>query len=338
MSFPRISLSRVPSYHHNGNYFHLLHPPFIPVSKIPSLPTYQTARTCTDFNSQAQTHPTVSLPSLIPSPPPNNPNATHRWKPMCLYHTHGKCTKIDDPVHVEKFNHDCSRDFQVSAADFERKRPQDFDFFLVFDLEGKVEILEFPVLIIDAKKMGVVDLFHRFVRPTAMSEERVNEYIYNKYGKFGVDRVWHDTALPFNEVLQQFESWLTQHNLWEKTHGGRLNRAAFVTCGNWDVKTQVPHQCSVSKLKLPPYFMEWINLKDVYQNFYNPRNEARGMRTMMSQLKIPMVGSHHLGLDDTKNIARVLIRMLADGAVLPITARRKPESPGTVNFLYKNRI
>ena len=51
---------------------------------------------------------------------------------------------------------------QVSAADFERKRPQDFDFFLVFDLEGKVEILEFPVLIIDAKKMGVVDLFHRF--------------------------------------------------------------------------------------------------------------------------------------------------------------------------------
>lgn len=178
----------------------------------------------------------------------------------------------------------------------------------------------------------------RFVRPTAMSEERVNEYIYNKYGKFGVDRVWHDTALPFNEVLQQFESWLTQHNLWEKTRGGRLNRAAFVTCGNWDVKTQVPHQCSVSKLKLPPYFMEWINLKDVYQNFYNPRNEARGMRTMMSQLKIPMVGSHHLGLDDTKNIARVLLRMLADGAVLPITARRKPESPGSVNFLYKNRI
>jgi len=69
--------------------------------------------------------------------------------------------QIDDPVHVERFNHDCSRDFQVSAADFERKRPQDFDFFLVFDLEGKVEILEFPVLIIDAKNMGVVDLFHR---------------------------------------------------------------------------------------------------------------------------------------------------------------------------------
>lgn len=118
---------------------------------------------------------------------------------MCLYHTHGKCAKIDDPDHVERFNHDCSRDFQVSAADFERKRPQDFDFFLVFDLEGKVEILEFPVLIIDAKNMGVVDLFHRFVRPTGMSEERVNEYIYNKYGKFGVDR--YDALSAFHVFM-----------------------------------------------------------------------------------------------------------------------------------------
>jgi hypothetical protein len=95
MSFPRIPLSRVPSYLHNSNNcFHLLHPPFIPVSKTPSLPTYQTARTYTDFNSQTQTQPPLSLPSLIPSPPVNNPNATHRWKPMCLYHTHGKCTKV----------------------------------------------------------------------------------------------------------------------------------------------------------------------------------------------------------------------------------------------------
>lgn len=41
--------------------------------------------------------------------------------------------------------------------------------------------------------------------------------------------------------------------------------------GNWDLKTKVPQQCEVSKIKLPPYFMEWINLKDVYLNFYNRR-------------------------------------------------------------------
>lgn len=31
-------------------------------------------------------------------------------------------------------------------------------------------------------------LFHRFVRPSRMSERRINEYIEGKYGKFGVDR------------------------------------------------------------------------------------------------------------------------------------------------------
>lgn len=43
------------------------------------------------------------------------------------------------------------------------------------------------------------------------------------------------------------------------------------TSGNWDLKTKVPQQCEVSGMKLPPYFMEWINLKDIYLNFYNRR-------------------------------------------------------------------
>lgn len=44
--------------------------------------------------------------------------------------------------------------------------------------------------------------------------------------------VWHDTAIPFNQVIQEFEAWLKVHNLWDKNHGGSLNRAAFVT---WQV-------------------------------------------------------------------------------------------------------
>ncbi|KAI3441510.1 Exonuclease domain-containing protein [Psidium guajava] len=271
----------------------------------------------------------------LPSPNAYTRDAD-RWRPMCLYHTQGKCTKMDDPIHLEKFNHNAARDLQVSAADLEQVCPQELDHFLVLDLEGKVEILEFPVLIIDAKSLSVVDLFHRFVRPSQMSETRVNEYIEGKYGKFGVDRVWHDTAIPFREVIGEFETWLAQHNLWAKEQGGKLNRAAFVTCGNWDLKTKVPQQCKVSRIKLPGYFIEWINLKDVYLNFYH--REARGMMSMMKQLDISVLGSHHLGLDDTKNIARVLQHMLVDGAIMSITAWRSPKSPDRVQFAYQNRI
>ncbi|KAB2095740.1 hypothetical protein ES319_A01G060500v1 [Gossypium barbadense] len=262
----------------------------------------------------------ISTTAHYSSPPPSPPpplsaamntqvfSSSSRWRPMCLYFTQGKCTQMDDPSHLEKFNHDCSRDLQVNGTDIEKKRSQNVDFLLVIDLEGKVEILEFPVLLIDAKSLSLVDFFHR---------------------------VWHDTAQPFKEVMQQFEAWLSQHNLWEKERGGRLTRGAFVTCGNWDLKTKIPQQCEVSGIKLPPYFMEWINLKDVYLNFYG--REARGMMSMMKQLEIPSLGCHHLGIDDSKNIARVLQRMLVDGALMQVTAKRNPVSQ-KVEFLFENRI
>ncbi|XP_022876452.1 uncharacterized exonuclease domain-containing protein At3g15140-like [Olea europaea var. sylvestris] len=84
------------------------------------------------------------------------------WKPLCLYHTQGKCTKMDDPTHVERFNHSCSLEVERDGSGLKNFRAQKFDYFLVLDLEGKVEILEFPVLLFDAKTMDVVDLFHRF--------------------------------------------------------------------------------------------------------------------------------------------------------------------------------
>lgn len=72
---------------------------------------------------------------------------------------------MDDPTHLERFNHSCSEELKISAAvaaKFKETSSQQLDFFLVLDLEGKVEILEFPVLMLDAKTMDVVDVFHRF--------------------------------------------------------------------------------------------------------------------------------------------------------------------------------
>ncbi|KAL3503180.1 hypothetical protein ACH5RR_037629 [Cinchona calisaya] len=284
-----------------------------------------------------QQHHQEEFPSSSTIQAPSNPTKIHPpWKPLCLYYTQGKCTKMDDPFHVEKFNHNCLSGLKLEASELKKMKSQEFDYFLVLDLEGKVEILEFPVMLFDAKTMDAIDFFHRFVRPSQMREQRVNEYIDGKYGKLGVDRVWHDTAIPFDEVIQQFEEWLGNHCLWVKKPGGRLNKAAFVTCGNWDLKTKIPEQCKVSKMTLPSYFTEWINLKDIYLNFYNRR--APGMVSMMRELQIRLLGSHHLGIDDSKNIARVLQHMLIDGALLKITARRLPGSPEKVKFFYENRI
>uniref|UniRef100_A0A453SAH8 Exonuclease domain-containing protein n=4 Tax=Aegilops tauschii subsp. strangulata TaxID=200361 RepID=A0A453SAH8_AEGTS len=83
------------------------------------------------------------------------------WKPTCLYYTQGKCTMMDDALHLEKFNHNLSMDLPVSASAADKVKPQKLDYFLVLDLEGKVEILEFPVVMIDAHSMEFIDSFHR---------------------------------------------------------------------------------------------------------------------------------------------------------------------------------
>lgn len=70
---------------------------------------------------------------------------------------------------------------------------------------------------------------------------------------------------------------------------------------------------------------------------HNYVTQATGMMGMMKNRQMPIFGSHHLGIDDTKNIARVLQRMLADGARVQITAWTNPDSQN-VQYLFEDRI
>ncbi|XP_074343637.1 putative exonuclease domain-containing protein At3g15140 [Apium graveolens] len=253
-------------------------------------------------------------------------------KPLCLYFTQGCCTMMDEGTHMNTHTHSFM-DLDTKCSDLKNVEPQHFDYFLVLDLEGNIEILEFPVMMIDAKTLELVDFFHRFVRPRKI-RKRIDPYVEQHYGKYGISSIWHETAIPFTEVIPQFEDWLAKHNLWTKELGGHLNKAAFITCGNWDIKTKIPEQCKVSRMEVPQYFMEWINIKDIYLNFYKRR--ASSMLAMMGQLQMPLVGNHHLGIDDATNITRIVQHLIVDGSVLQITARRN--SDGKVEFLFENRI
>lgn len=55
--------------------------------------------------------------------------------------------------------------------------------------------------------------------------------------------------------------------------GANFDMVLDIWCnsGNWDVKTKIPEQCVSSDIPLPPYFNEWINLKDIYLNHYKQR-------------------------------------------------------------------
>jgi ERI1 exoribonuclease 3 len=70
---------------------------------------------------------------------------------------------MNDTLHLEKFNHSLMRDLSVNTSARDKVKDQNVDYFLILDLEGKVEIIEFPVLIIDAQIMEFIDSFHRYI-------------------------------------------------------------------------------------------------------------------------------------------------------------------------------
>eukprot|EP00439_Symbiodinium_sp_Y106_P029571 s972_g3.t1 len=186
--------------------------------------------------------------------------------------------------------------------------PQGIRYFLVFDLEGKHEIIEFPVLLIDAVAGTEIGRFQRFVRPTKLFE--------------GCP-VTDTPAIPFPDVLAEFNSWLSEKTgrRLQDLAGRGMQDVAFVTCGDWDCK-HIKTQCGICEVPFPRAFAQWINIKRTYSEAYG--GEFRGMKSMLARLRLldrdgnPRHGFHHLGMHDVENIARCLIHLLDSDVVLEI--------------------
>ena len=61
------------------------------------------------------------------------------------------------------------------------------------------------------------------------------------------------------------------------------------------------------------------------------------MAPLLKYLGIPLDGKHHLGMDDTFNIGKIMIRVMEDGAIIRETANRRSINDQT-EFVYEDRI
>ena len=86
------------------------------------------------------------------------------------------------------------------------------------------------------------------------------------------------------------------------------------------------NQCRVCEPPIniiPHAYRQWINIKWHYTAFRGTR-KAPGMAGMMRGLELDLVGHHHSGIDDSRNIARIA-RLLGENEVaLTITHQSNP--------------
>lgn len=154
------------------------------------------------------------------------------------------------------------------------------DYFLVLDFEAVInkdpgspdvmEMIEFPVLKINAKTLETESIFHTYVQPVI--HKKVNPVCTELTG-ITQEMVDGQPTLP--ETLAMLDEWMKKEGLLEK--GVNF---CFVTCGDWDLKKGLPVNCDYLDIAYPDYLKRWINIKSYFQadEDYAPRSEANAGR------------------------------------------------------------
>lgn len=210
----------------------------------------------------------------------------------------------------------------------------EFGYLVVLDFEATCdeqspplpqEIIEFPSVLLDGATLELVDEFESFVRP--MHHPTLTKFCTELTG---IQQTDVDPAPTFPAVLENHLTWLRSHGL--PTEGTDLPYA-LVTCGDWDLKTALPTQlraCAIDWVPAP--YRQWINVKVPFKKW---KRKPAGMARMLQALDLELEGRHHRGIDDSRNIAKIVRALVARHQTMQITTELSPSRYPPITVLLE---
>ena len=173
------------------------------------------------------------------------------------------------------------------------------------------EIIEWPAVALAADGSVVAEV-QIYIRP--VHHPQLHPFCVELTG---ICQDWTDgVAVPegalwasdFVSGAALFERWLSELDL------GELE--AVVTCGDWDLRSMLPRQLAVSEVTLGGLSQclgAWCNIKELYRQCYGVKAHGIDMMEMLEGLSLTHAGRHHSGIDDCRNTAQLVQRMLRHG-------------------------
>lgn len=171
------------------------------------------------------------------------------------------------------------------------------------------EIIEWPVVLVDARTGKVVDEFHHYIKP----EERPTLTPFCTE-LTGITQDQVDSGLTLKQALEAFQVWLKERDIGE----GRRFSISLATDGPWDFVNFLYPECARKLLPYPKEVHKWIDLRAAYAEFHCVR--SCNVKKMLAGAGMVFEGRLHSGIDDTRNIARIGIHLLKSGARLGANA------------------
>lgn len=167
--------------------------------------------------------------------------------------------------------------------------------YVIVDLEAtcwegqanrdKMEIIEIGAVLMPSSSAPIADEFASFVKPVRTQELSTFCTELTSIRQEDVENAGY-----FWEVFPQFVAWIGDE--------------PFRLCswGAYDLK-QFRADCEWHKMPLPASFENHINLKAEFARWKKCR--PMGMNGALRMMQIPLEGTHHRGIDDARNIAKL---------------------------------
>lgn len=161
--------------------------------------------------------------------------------------------------------------------------------------------------------------FQRYVRPVEIPI--LSEYCTELTG---ITQDTVDKGDLLENVMEEFTKWMKEIIeaygliLPKSKKSNLLGNCILCTWGNWDFLIQLKQECSRKKIRRPPFFNQWCDLKEVYSD-KNAFKAKFSFGDALLHSNLQFEGRPHSGLDDAKMTAKLAAKMRQEGLNLRVT-------------------
>jgi inhibitor of KinA sporulation pathway (predicted exonuclease) len=179
-----------------------------------------------------------------------------------------------------------------------RKNLKEYDYFLIVDLEAtccdkqtiasrEMEIIEIGAVMVEASNLLAISEFQTFIQP-------VRRPLLTNFCQqlTSISQKQVDNAPTYKEAIANFKEWLKNYSNFIFGSWGDYDRKQFEQDSNFH---QIPY----------PFICEHINFKQLFTDTQK-LSKRYGMKKALALAGIDLEGTHHRGIDDARNIAKLL--------------------------------
>ena len=156
----------------------------------------------------------------------------------------------------------------------------------------QMETIEIGLVVIDLESLEIVDEFQRFVRP------QINPTLTEFCKKLtSIQQPDVDGARTYREVGEEL-----------RTFTARYPNAAWASWGDYDAR-QLERDAGFASCRSLLEGLQHFNARKWHKGLYD--NQPKGLKQTVEWMGLDWQGTYHRGIDDARNVATIVIEMLA---------------------------